>query len=632
MLDEKDQLPEEKEISAQNSVDTEISESKSKEKKENSDQADKAIGEIDKRIAKSSEKDESESDEMPDYESFSLEDLLNSLISLMETNEPHRIGKNVNKIKSVFNHKFGAILKEEKQKFLDGGGESIDFKYSDPIKTTFNEKLAEYKKNRLDFYRSQEQFLNQNLETKTQLIENLKDLIENAEGATMYKNFKDIQDRWNKTGPIPRGKYSDVWRTYHHHVERFYDLLHLNNDLRELDFKHNLEEKLKLVERAEELAKYDDSNVAFKELQEIHKMWKEDIGPVAREHREAIWNRFSEATKTIHDKRHDFYKGLKSQFEENVAKKMAVISEIENIDFSTYATRSEWQKGINEIEALRTKFFEVGQVPRGKSDMVWAKFKEATRKFNSEKNKFFKNVKKDHLTNLNRKKALIEKANELKDSDDWEATAEIMKRIQLDWKKIGHVPRKYSDNLWKEFKDACNHFFNRLHAKQDAGNQEMTEVFNKKKAYLASLKDQVDQGAKVAIEDVASMMEEWKALGPVPRNMRHIEGKFNKFIDNVSETNNIEIGEVEMMKFKNTVDGMLAQKNFRKLDSEQLFIRKKIDETIREIQQLENNVGFISNVSDDNPLLNNVKNQIKEYEEQLEIWKTKLNYLQKMEY
>ncbi len=632
MLDEKEQLPEEKEISTENLKTTEISDPETTESKEENSEADKAIGEIDKRIAEISEKDDSESDEMPDYESFSLEELLASLNLLMEQKEPHKIGKNVNKIKSVFNNKFGAILKEEKQKFLDAGGESIDFKYSNPTKTAFNEKLTAYKMKRSEFFKNQEEVLSENLEVKTQLIENLKHLIDNAEGATMYKKFKEIQDSWNKTGPIPRTKYSDVWRTYHHHVERFYDLLHLNNDLRELDFKHNLEEKLKLVDRAEALAKLDDPNKAFKELQEIHKMWKEDVGPVAREHREAIWNRFSAATKTIHDKRHEHYKGLKSQFEANVSKKMAVISEIENMDFSGYNSRSDWQKGINEMEVLRTKFFAVGQVPRAKSDAIWAKFKEATRRFNSGKNKFFKNVKKEHLTNLNKKKELIARANELKESEDWDSATEIMKRIQSDWKKIGHVPRKYSDNLWKEFKDACNHYFDRLHAKQDAGNQEMIEVFNQKKSYLGSLKEQVDEGAKVGLKEIASMMEEWKALGPVPRNMRHIEGKFSKFIDSISIANNIEKEEVEMMKFKNTVDEMQAQRNFRKLDSEQLFIRKKIDETVREIQQLENNVGFISNVSDDNPLLNNVKNQIKEYEERLKVWKAKLNYLQKLEY
>lgn len=633
MLDEKEQLPEEKEISKELPKTPELPEKETAEApKKSPDETEKAIGEIDKHIAESAEKDDTESDEMPDYESFSLEELLASLTELMKGNEPHRIGKNVNKIKSVFNRKFGAILKEEKQKFLDGGGESIDFKYSNPTKTAFNEKLAEYKKKRTDFFKNQEQFLNENLEIKTQLIENLKHLIENAEGATMYKKFKEIQNRWNSTGPIPRTKYSDVWRTYHHHVERFYDLLHLNNDLRELDFKHNFEEKLKLVERAEELAKLDDPNKAFKELQEIHKLWKEDIGPVAREHREAIWNRFSAATKTIHDKRHEYYKGLKSQFEGNVAKKMEVIEAIEKIDFQNYTSRSDWQKGINEMEALRSKFFEIGQVPRAKSDAIWKKFKDATRKFNSEKNKYFKNVKKEHLTNLNKKKALIEKANELKDSEDWDTATDLMKQIQLDWKKIGHVPRKYSDNLWKEFKDACNHYFDRLHARQDAGNQEMIEVFNQKKSYLGSLKEQVDQGAKVGFKDIESMMEEWKALGPVPRNMRHIEGKFNKFIDSISISNNIDKEDVEMLKFKNSIDNMIAQKNFRKIDSEQLFIRKKIDETVREIQQLENNVGFISNVSDDNPLLNNVKKQIKEYEDRLEIWKAKLNYLQKLEY
>ena len=243
-----------------------------------------------------------------------------------------------------------------------------------------------------------------------------------------------------------------------------------------------------------------------------------------------------------------------------------------------------------------------------------------------------KDAKKEHLDNLNKKKALIEQAIALKDSEDWDMATDIMKKIQSDWKRIGHVPRKYSDKLWKEFKDACNHYFDRLHAKQDEGNKEQLEVFNKKKTVLKELKDLVDEKTEITIESLQEYVLKWRDLGRVPYEMRHIEVKFNKLLDKIIENNPIDKVEVEMIKFQNLVNGYLEQRNFRKLDSEQLFIRKKIDETVREIQQLDNNLGFISNVSDDNPLVQNVKRQINEFKEKLEVWKTKLKYLRNLDY
>lgn len=594
--------------------------------------SDKAIDEIDNKIAESSEKSEHQEIEMEDYESLSLDELVAELGKLVKEGQVQSINSNVNKIKSIFNLKFGKLLKAEKEKFLAEGGNIIDFQYNNPIKSTYNSFLYDFKIKRNEFYANQDAKLNSNLEEKLELIENLKHLIDNAEGATMYKMFKDIQTKWVAIGPIPRAKYNDTWRTYQHHVERFYDLLHLSNDLRDLDFKHNLEEKLKLIDRAEALLELEDVNTAFKELQVLHKLWKEDIGPVARENREEVWERFSEVTKKIHDNRHEFFKDMKSKFEGNIDKKLEVITAIEAIVISKNNSRADWQKSIKELEVLRNKFFSIGQVPRAKSDQIWSKFKDATRKFNVEKNKFFKNIKKEHLENLNLKKALIEKAVALKDSEDWDTTTEVMKRIQSDWKKIGHVPRKYSDKLWKEFKDACNHYFDRLHKNQDIGNKEQIEVLNKKKDLLSTIKEAIGDSSEISIDTLNGYVSDWRELGRVPYEMRHIEVKFNKLLDKVVDNSDaIEKQDIEMIKFKNLVNSYLEQKNYRKLDSEQLFIRKKIDETIREIQQLENNIGFISNVSEDNPLVQNVRKQIDVYKEKLEIWKDKLNYLKELE-
>ena len=594
--------------------------------------ASKAVDEMDSEIAESSENIEHSTIEMINYDDLTLEDLVTELGKLVKENPVQSITNNVNAIKQAFHIKYGEVLKVEKEKFLELGGDLLDFQHNSPIKSNYNSILYDFKIKRNDFYAGQDKQLNDNLQAKLGLIEELKHLIDNAEGATMYKMFKDIQIRWVKIGLIPRVKYNDTWRTYQHHVERFYDLLHLSNDLRDLDFKHNLEEKLKLVTRAEELAESEDVNAAFKELQVLHKLWKEDVGPIATEQRDEIWDRFSEATRKVHDKRHDFFKDLKSKYEGNVEKKLVVIVEIEAIDTSKNLTRIDWQKSIKELEVLRNKFSEIKQVPREKSDFIWAKYKEATRKFNVDKNNYFKLVKHEHLDNLNKKKSLIDQASALKDSENWDASTEIMKKIQTDWKKIGHVPQKYSDKLWKEFKDACNYYFDRFHQQQDAGSKLELDVFSKKKELLAEIKEAIDNKTKIAISTLKEYVKKWRELGRVPHEMKHIEVKFNKLLDKIVEENAIDKQDIEMIKFENLVNSYIEQKNYRKLDSEQLFVRRKIDETSKEIQQLDNNIGFISNVSEDNPLVQNVRNQINVYKEKLDVWKAKLEYLKHLDY
>jgi len=294
----------------------------------------------------------------------------------------------------------------------------------------------------------------ENLELKLSLIEELKNLIDNAEPSSMYKEFKNLQDRWREVGQIPHGKYNDVWRTYHHHVERFYDLLHLNNDFRDLDFKHNFEEKSKLIEKAEALSGEEDVNHAFKELQLLHRMWKEDIGPVAREFREEVWHKFSEATKKIHKRRHAYQDKLDEKFKANVDLKLAVIDKIKSIDIEKNQNHKDWQASIKKLEALRDEFFGIGKVPKAKNEEIWQLFREATRDFNAKKNNFYKSIKKDQVENLKKKMTLVEQAESLKDSEEWDIATEVFKKVQAEWKKIGHVPRQDSDKIWKRFKDA----------------------------------------------------------------------------------------------------------------------------------------------------------------------------------
>ena len=629
MLDENEKIVEKNEEIVGDST-SKLEEKKEESKPEIVIETNAAVSEIEKSVAEDAENDESKEYESPavDYDTFSLEELVSSLKKTLDENPVQKIKSQVEAFKSAFNQKFGAMLAEKKAAFLAEGGNSIDFQFSSPIKSDYNHLLSEYKKQRDAFYKNLENNLNENFLKREQVIENLKNLIEEADTPTMYKNFKEIQDTWLTIGSVPKSHYNDTWKTYHHHVERFYDLLHLSNDFRDLEFKHNLEKKIKIIEKAEALSEEADINFAFKELQDLHKKWKEDVGPVAKEMREEVWQRFSAATKTIHDKRHDHYREMRSKYDEIIEKKLIIIEAIHAYDPSNNKSHSDWQKSINQIEKLRKDYFNAGKLPYSKSEEVWQKFKSATKKFNAAKNVFYKQEKSGQQENLEQKIALIEYAESIKDSDDWEMVTIAMKKVQSDWKKIGHVPRKFSDDIWKRFKAACNHYFDRFHEEKNAVSKEQQLIIDTKKEFLDNLKTTEDATKDSVLEAINS----WKDLGRLPREVRHLEGKFNKQIDRMLESLSLDKNEVSMMKFTNVVDSLADDNDSKKLDSEEIFVRKKIDEIFKEIQQLENNMGFFSNVKDNNPLFLNVKNKLEAHKEDLAIWKEKLSYLKNLDY
>jgi len=562
------------------------------------------------------------------YDTLSLEELTDTLDNIIHTQKVQHIKSSVEAIKSAFNLKFGTLLAEKKSLFLAEGGNTIDFQYSSPVKSKYNKLLSDYKKQKDIHYSNLEKQLKDNLEKRVQVIEDLKTLIENADTKTMYKHFRDLQNTWRSIGPVPKTKYNDTWKIYHHHVERFYDLLHLSNDFRDLDFKNNLEEKLKLIEKAEFLAEMQDVNAAFKELQDLHKTWKEDIGPVAREMRDDVWDKFSAATKIIHDKRHDHFKSMKSQYVVIIEAKMLVIDEILSYDYSKNKTHNDWQKSIKDIDALRKKYFDAGKLPYSKSESIWKKFKEATKQFNREKNKFYKQEKNAQQNNLQAKLDLIKLAESLKDSEDWETTTNTFKKIQSDWKKIGHVPRKFSDDIWKKFKSSCNYYFDRFHNQKNALSDEQKEIIGHKIAFVEALKVE-DYTTK---DTITNLMESWIQLGSTPRGSKAVDLQFNKFVDGLLSKLSLDKSEIVLLKFKNIINGYLANNDTRKLDSELVFVRKKIDESVREIQQLENNLSFFSNASDDNPMVKNVHKNIDTFKNGLKVWKDKLAYIRSLDY
>ena len=600
------------------------------------DTDDDGLDEIDESNAEDAE-DEGNSDrhkiEFKDYENMSLEMLAIELEKLLQSEKVQAIKKHVDAIKNEFNDKFDSLVDEKKEEFLAEGGNEIDFYYSNPIKKRFNNTYREYRNKLNAHYKSIQENLKKNLDERLEIIEEIKGLINVEENInTTYKHFKELQERWRHAGPIPRDKYNNAWNSYHHHVEIFYDFLHLNRELRDLDFKHNYEQKLKIIERAEELAQEEDTNHAFRELQVLHKLWKEELGPVAKEHREEIWGRFKKATKTIHDKRQEYFKNLDSIYEENLEKKQDIIDKINAIANEEGSSHGFWQKKIKEIEALREDFFSAGKVPIKVNEATWSKFKESVRNFNRKKNAFYKDLKKEQLSNLQKKLDLIKIAEDNKDNDDFATTTPLMKKIQNDWKTIGHVPRKDSDKIWKQFKNACNHYFDKLHASLNAANKEGLEAYNKKNELLEEIKSidftkKKDKGVAI----VNDYISKWNAAGKVPSNKRYIEGKFNKVLDGIFKTLDVDTTEAELMKFETKLEDLSNDDDIRHLQNEKTFIRKKIDEMKSEINQLENNLQFFTNVDEDNPVVKEVLNNIENHKESLKVWKMKLSKLRELD-
>lgn len=606
-----------------------------KEEPDAAEDNDEVMNEIDDSNAEDAE-DEGHKDRhtiaFKDYDTMSLDALTIELEKLVKNEKVQAIKNHVNQINNEFKSKFNALLEEKKEEFLSDGGNEIDFYYSSPVQKRFKTVYKDYKTKLHEHYKSIEQNLKQNLADKLDIIEELKGLINIEENInTTYKHFKELQERWRNTGPIPRDKYNNAWNSYHHHVEMFYDFLHLNRDLRDLDFKHNLEKKLKIIERAEELAKDDNITRAFRELQELHKMWKEELGPVDREHREEIWERFKASTKIINEKRQKYFSEIDKVYDKNLERKLKIISKIEDLGKEDTNTHSSWQKKIKEIEALREAFFNAGKVPLKDNEDTWSKFKDAVRTFNKKKNAFYKGLKKEQYKNLQKKLELIQIAEDNKDNEDIPTTIALMKKIQSDWKKIGHVPRKDSDKIWKQFKTACNHFFDKLHASKNAANKAEIEAFNKKNELIESIKDLKLSGDKDKdLPAINNLISNWKTFGRVPNDKRYIESKFNKALDDLFSKLKMNRNEIELIKFENKLEILSHEDDNQNLDNERSFIRKKIDEVKGQINQLENNLQFFTNVDDDNPLVKEVHNNIKSHKESLKLWKAKLNKIKEL--
>lgn len=567
--------------------------------------------------------------EMPDYAEFSPQALVSEAEKLLKNEEIHKIRDHFEAIRKSLMKQLNEERQHKLDEFLEQGGVEIDFEYIQPLREKFRGIFSEYRSKRQAFRKQRQDELQHNLTTKLQLIEKIKDLVNKDESiGDTFKEFNAIQQEWRNTGPVPRAESSDLYRNYHHHVENFYEYIKINKELRDLDFKKNREAKEELIAIAEKLAENEFKAESFKQLQDLHKKWK-NLGPVDRENREPMWQRFSEATKKIHEQREEYYGRLREKADELLEQKRKLIARLEDLNYPEINTHHRWQEAIRKVDSIREEFRKIGRIHHPENDKIWDRFREVLRDFNHTKNQFYKSLKKEHHVNLEKKRELVEIAEQLKDSDDWRTTTNEMKRIQAQWKKIGHVPKSESDKIWKQFRGACNHYFDRLTDHNKERDKAFEGNYQQKEKMLEELKtfDTAEREQKENIGALKEIIHNWKELGRVPRNKQNIEAEFNKVLDQKFKSIDLDRKESQRIRYENKVESLSDQGGARQLRRERQDVNRSIEDAQKELNQLETNLSFFSSSNPKNPLIKDAENNIRKQREHIEMLEQKKKML-----
>lgn len=561
--------------------------------------------------------------ESKDYDSLSLEELIQE-INLYKTEDQIIAERNqIEAIRKAFSENFNDTLSE-----LDSENED-DLAKKDQLyakKSVFDKTYFEIKTIQKKHFKDVENTLKKNLQERLDIIEELKNLIKpENQSNNKFNAFHSISERWKNAGPIPKDKYNHVWNNYRFHVENFFDYIHLDKEARDLEFKHNYDKKVELLNRLEALLQENDIKQALADIRLIQKVWREDIGPVERVKREELWTRFDALNEKVNERRKDLKALLSVNEKQNAEQKQAIISQIQELTLNTKNSVEFWNKQSEKLNELKENFIKIGRAPKDVSDQLWANFRNSLKQFNEQKNSYFKSLREEQNKNIEKKKALVAQAKALENSEDWAQATETVKRIQAEWKKIGHIPAKFSNSLWNEFKTACDHYFDRLHALKNAANEQEIKAFEQKSTLLKSLeKVKLNGDPKADIASIQTIIQEWNQIGRVPFAQKGIQEEFNKAIDGLYSKIKMDKKELELLQFKSSIERIVANGDTRKLNEEEIYISKKINEIKAEINQLENNILFINSGKKANPFLESIRKNIDTQKEILEKWKEKL--------
>ena len=511
--------------------------------------------------------------------------------------------------------------------FIENGGAAENFvPQTDCVEEEFKNIMSVIKEKRGALTAELEKQKEMNLQVKLSIIEELKELVESPDDANKsYTEFKKLQQQWNEVKLVPQAKVNELWKNYQLYVEKFYDLLKLNNEFREYDFKKNLEIKTHLCEAAEKLADEADVVSAFHQLQKLHQEFR-DTGPVAKELRDEIWARFKAASTTVNRRHQQHFEALKEVEQHNLDQKTVICEIIEAIDYKELTNFASWESKTQEVIALQNKWKTIGFAPQKMNVKIFERFRKACDEFFRKKGEFFKSLKEGMNENLEKKRALCEKAEALKDSTDWKATADELTKLQKEWKTIGPVAKKYSDAVWKRFISACDYFFEQKNKATSSQRSVEQENLEKKKAIIEKLNaidDQMD--TEEATQLVRDLMKEWNGIGHVPfKEKDRIYKQYHSQVDKLFEHFNISVSNKKLSNFKSTISS-IQEGSPQALYREREKLVRAFDNMKNELQTYENNLGFLTTSSKKgNSLLTEINRKVEKLKADIELVKEKI--------
>lgn len=573
-----------------------------------------------------------ENPEFEDFGNMTEGELVEKAKALMKSNPESysSLRGKMDAIKYNFYKKCRAKNDELKQKFVDEGGLPEDFKPAEnPLDTELKEIMQNYKEKRTAEFQRAEAEKQNNLNEKKRILEELKQLLENDDDfGKKVPLFQKLQQDWKAVGPIPQSEVNVLWNNYQLCVESFYDNLKINNELRDYDFRKNLEQKVALCEQAEALADEKEVIPAFRKLQALHDEWRE-IGPVSRENRESIWNRFKEASTVINKRHHDYFDKLRAGEVENLSKKTALCEQIEAIDLAAINSFKEWQEKSDAILALQEEWKKIGFAPKKDNVAIYERFRASCDKFFKTKNEYFRSVKEQLSENLAKKIALCEKAEANKDNTDWKATSDLFVKLQQDWKKIGAVPKKQSEVVWKRFLAACDYFFAKKGEQFKSQRLEQEDNLKKKKEIIEKIKNiAIGDDHDASFNELKGLIAEWNNIGHVPfKDKDKVYNAYKAAIDDKFDKLNVDKTNRRIDLFKENVKDM-AEKGEQKLNIERKKLLRQYEQLTADITTYENNIGFFSASSKNaESLIKDMANKIQKLKRERELIVEKVKLL-----
>ena len=554
-----------------------------------------------------------------DYNGKSKAELLAILADILANKPVQTIRRDVEAIKIAFYKTYRAEVERARRAFVEAGGKLEEFVPTpDDAEQRLKELFAEYRTKRNEFIAKLEEEKENNYKIKLQIIEELKELIDSNETLNQtFNTFRDLQQRWKETGPVPQAYVKDLWETYNLHVENFYNFIKINKELRDLDLKKNYETKLQLCEEAEELV-LDPSPVnAFHKLQKLHEQWRE-TGPVANEYKEQLWERFREASTKINTRHQEYFNGIKEEQKHNLELKTELCVKTEELSVAPLSTRKEWNKASEQLIDIQKVWKTIGFAPKKDNTKIYERFRNACDKFFENKRNFYLQIKAEMENNLHLKNDICAAAEALQESEEWKKATDELIALQKRWKEIGPVSRRYSDAIWKRFRNACDKFFERKAAFFASLDQQYEDNLAKKKQLLEELKTFVVENKERGFEALKELQHRWAEIGFVPIKQKEaIQKEYRKAVDAIFAKLRSNEKENRLERFKGKISSIAEGGDRRRLRFERDRLYNKMKQIESDIALLENNIGFFSKSKNAEAMIREVNNKIAKAKEEM---------------